>query len=354
MAEVTLEVSMNYCRKYFEELETAAKSLDLSEINGKSIVITGGSGLILSSLVDILCWANINLDTNINIYLAARTENEISERFVEYYGNPWLRYVHYDALKSVDFGFRTDFIIHGASNAHPAAYATEPVETLLANIIGIKELLDYAHECRAKRVLYISSSEVYGKKDDARPYLENDYGFVDILNPRACYPSGKRASETLCAAYTQEYGLDTVIVRPGHIYGPTATISDSRATAQFMRDVLAGNDIVMKSSGTQLRSYCYSADCATAILTVMLNGKECEAYNISNRDSVISIRQIAEKIAEVSGRKVIFEKPSDAEQSSYNMMDNSSLDAEKLEALGWKALYNCENGVKQMYEIMKG
>ena len=155
---------MNYCRKYFDELETAAKSLDLSEINGKSIVITGGSGLILSSLVDILCWANINLDTNINIYLAARTENEISERFVEYYGNPWLRYVHYDALKPVDFGFRTDFIIHGASNAHPAAYATEPVETLLANIIGIKELLDYAHECRAKRVLYISSSEVYGKK----------------------------------------------------------------------------------------------------------------------------------------------------------------------------------------------
>lgn len=345
---------MNYCRKYFEELETSAKNLDLSEIKGKNILITGGSGLILSSLVDILCWANVNLDTNINIYLAARTENEISGRFTEYYGNTWLKYVNYDALKPVDFDFRTDFIIHGASNAHPSAYSTEPVETLLANIIGIKELLDYAHKCGTKRVLYISSSEVYGRKDEARPYLENDYGFVDILNPRACYPSGKRASETLCSAYSAEYGVETVIVRPGHVYGPTVTEYDSRATAQFMRDVLADKDIVMKSAGTQLRSYCYSADCATAILTVLLKGKTGEAYNISNRDSVVSIRQMAEKIAETADKKIIFESASDAEQKSYNMMDNSSLDAEKLESLGWNAVYDCENGVRQMYEIMKG
>ncbi|MDE5619207.1 MAG: NAD-dependent epimerase/dehydratase family protein [Ruminococcus sp.] len=345
---------MNYCSRYFEEMENAARSIDFSELKGKSLLITGGRGLILSSLVDILCWANLNLDTDITIYLAARTEKSISERFSAFYGQPWLKYVYYDALKPVDFDFKADYLIHGASNAHPTAYLHEPVETLLANVLGIKELLDYARKSGTLRVLYISSSEVYGRKNSTEPFKEKDYGFVDILNSRACYPSGKRAAETLCAAYTQEYGLDTVIVRPGHIYGPTFTPSDSRATAQFMRNVLAGNDIVMKSSGTQLRSYCYSADCATAILTVMLKGKVCEAYNISNRDSVISIRQIAEKIAEVSGKKVIFEKPSDAEQSSYNMMDNSSLDAEKLEALGWKAFYKCENGVKQMYEIMKG
>lgn len=345
---------MNYCSRYLEELENAARSIDLSELKGKSLLITGGRGLILSSLVDILCWADLHLDTDITIYLAARTEKSISERFNIFYDKPWLRYVYYDALKPVDFDFKADYIIHGASNAHPAAYLHEPVETLLANVIGIKELLDYAYKSDTSRVLYVSSSEVYGKKHNTEPFRENDYGFVDVLNPRACYPSGKRAAETLCAAYAQEYGIDTVIVRPGHIYGPTATASDSRATAQFMNDVLAGNDIVMKSAGTQLRSYCYSADCATAILTVLLHGKVHEAYNISNRDSVISIRQIAEKIAEVSGRKVVFEKPSDAEQSSYNMMDNSSLDAQKLEALGWKALYNCEDGIRQMYEIMKG
>lgn len=344
---------MKYCDLYFEELRRANEDLDLSLLNGKKIAVTGGSGLILSALVDILCYANTACGANIDIYLAARTEEEISNRFTEYYGQPWLHYVHYDALKPVAFEFDADYIIHGASNAHPAAYATEPVETLLANVSGLKELLDYAVRAHSKRVLYISSSEVYGRKDEARPFNEDDYGFVDILNPRACYPSGKRASETLCAAYTQEYGVETVIVRPGHIYGPTANPYDTRATAQFARDVLAGRDIVMKSAGGQLRSYCYMTDCATAILTVLLKGKSVEAYNISNRDSVVSIRQIAEEMAKAAGCKVVFESATDQEQKSYNLMDNSSLNAEKLEALGWKAAYPIEEGVRRTIELMK-
>lgn len=343
---------MNYCDAYFEELRCAAEMLDLEQLKGKSIAITGGSGLILSALVDILCYVNSKHNADIQIFLAARTEEEISERFTEYYGNSWLHYVYYDALKPVEFGFDADYIIHGASNAHPAMYATEPVETLLANVIGLKELLDYAVRANSGRVLYISSSEVYGRKDEARPFNEDDYGFVDILNTRACYPSGKRAAETLCAAYYQEYGVETVIVRPGHIYGPTATPFDSRATAQFARDVIAGQDIVMKSAGTQLRSYCYGMDCATAILTVLLKGKPAEAYNISNKDSIVSIRQVAETFAKVSGRKIIFENATDSEQKSFNLMDNSSLNAEKLESLGWKAQYSIEEGVRQTIKLM--
>lgn len=345
---------MIYCKRYFEELKQAADSLDLNPLFNKSILITGGSGLILSALTDILCFANVNQGANITIYLAARTEEEISQRFTEYYGKPWLHFAYYDALKPLSFDFEADYIIHGASNAHPAAYSVEPVETLLANVMGLKELLDYAVKAKTSRLLYISSSEVYGKKEEARPFNEEDYGFVDILNPRACYPSGKRASETLCAAYYQEYHIETVIVRPGHIYGPTATPFDSRATAQFARDVLEGRDILMKSAGTQLRSYCYGMDCATAILTVLLKGKPIEAYNISNKNSIVSIRQVAEEFAKATGHKVIFEQATDAEQQSYNLMDNSSLNAEKLEALGWKAQYSIEEGVQRTIEIQKG
>ena len=344
---------MKYCDLYFEELKTACEDLDLHDLENKKILITGGSGLILSALVDILCYANSKCGTHISIFLAARTEQEISTRFTEYYGQPFLHYVNYDALKPVDFQVNADYIIHGASNAHPAAYATEPVETLMANVSGLKNLLDYAVHVDSKRLLYISSSEVYGRKDEARPFNEDDYGFVDILNPRACYPSGKRASETLCAAYTQEYNVETVIVRPGHIYGPTANSYDTRATAQFARDVLAGNDIVMKSAGDQLRSYCYMTDCATAILTVLLKGKSTEAYNISNRNSVVSIRQIAEEMAKAAGCKVVFESATDSEKKSYNMMDNSSLNAEKLESLGWTARYSVAEGVRRTIEIMK-
>lgn len=343
---------MNYCETYLEELRLAASSLDLQPLYGKHILITGGSGLILSALVDILSYVNAEQNANIQLDLAARTEEEISERFTKYYGQSWLNFVHYDALQPVQFDLQADYIIHGASNAHPAMYAIEPVETLLANVTGLKELLDYAVKSNTSRVLYISSSEVYGRKDEARPFQENDYGFVDILNPRACYPSGKRASETLCSAYFQEYGVQTVIVRPGHIYGPTATPSDSRATAQFARDVIAGHDIIMKSAGTQLRSYCYGTDCATAILTVLLKGKPAEAYNISNRNSVVSIRQIAEAFAKASSQKVVFENASDQEQKSFNLMDNSSLNAEKLESLGWKAQYSMEEGINRTIQIM--
>ena len=138
-----------------------------------------------------------------------------------------------------------------------------------------------------------------------------------------------------------------------HIYGPTANSYDTRATAQFARDVLAGNDIVMKSAGDQLRSYCYMTDCATAILTVLLKGKSTEAYNISNRNSVVSIRQIAEEMAKAAGCKVVFESATDSEKKSYNMMDNSSLNAEKLESLGWTARYSVAEGVRRTIEIMK-
>ncbi len=345
---------MIYSGLYEEELDIICGELDLSSMKGKSILITGCSGLIGSAIVDILIHANRVKNADINIYLAALTEEELSERFAPFWGQEYLHYVPYNALKPVDFEFKADYLIHAASNAHPAAYAKEPVETLLANVTGLKELLDYARRSDSKRILYISSSEVYGQKEHSeKPYSENDYGFVDLLNPRACYPSGKRAAETLCAAYTAEYNVDTVIVRPGHIYGPTMTRFDSRAASQFARDAAAGKNIVMKSAGTQLRSYCYGADCASAILTVLLKGASAQAYNISNRDSIVSIRQLAEAFAASAGCMVEFETASDQEQHSYNMMDNSSLTSDKLEALGWKAKFSLEEGARRTIELLR-
>lgn len=178
------------------------------------------------------------------------------------------------------------------------------------------------------------------------------YGFVDILNPRACYPSSKRAAETLCAAYKKEYGVDVVIIRPGHVYGPTMTDTDNRASSQFPRDVKAGKNIIMKSAGTQLRSYCYVLDCATAILTVLLNGESGEAYNVSNKNSVVTIREMAEAFAEVGGKKLIFEEATKAESASFNLMQNSSLTSEKIEALGWSAQFDMLSGARRTLNSM--
>ena len=336
---------MKYNASYWQDVASVLPAITgIDALRGKSILITGGTGLICSGVVDILHYLNTEKQANISIILAGRSRENTQARFPHMKEGTDYSFVTYDATRPEELTASADFIIHGASNANPAAYVSQPVETMEANFIGLDRLLRLAGKYGTKRVLYISSSEVYGQKDGMEPFRENDFGFLDILNPRAAYPSSKRAAETLCVAYAQEYGVSTVIVRPGHIYGPAITKSDNRATAQFTRNAAKKEQIVMKSAGTQLRSYCYSLDCASAILTVLTNGKDLNAYNISNPDSIITISEIAKKIAEAAGMEIAYENPADAEAKGYNLMSNSSLDSDKLEALGWHAVFSPEAG----------
>lgn len=341
---------MTYTENYLNDLDRVQAAVPhLERLEGSRILITGAGGLICSALVDVL----LKTGRGIHVYAAARNRERIEKRFDYWAGSSYFHFVPYDALEPLDCREQFDYLVHGASNANPAFYSSEPVETMLANINGMEHILRYARNNGAKRVLYVSSSEVYGRKDSAEPYREGEYGFVDLLNPRACYPSSKRAAETLCAAFSAEYGVDTVIVRPGHVYGPTATPSDNRASSQFPRDVLEGKNIVMKSAGSQLRSYCYVLDCVSAMLAVLLNGETGKAYNISNADSVVTICQMAQCFAEAAGCELVFENPTDAERRSYNLMDNSALDATALEALGWRGLFDLRSGVVATLDAMK-
>ena len=341
---------MKYSSEYWNDVKLVVDQIcNLKNLSGKKVLITGCTGMICSSVVDIITFLNKEQNANIKLYLAGRNSERVAYRFKDTLSSYDYEFVQYDATQSQTIDLQVDYIIHGASNANPAIFAKEPVETLLGNIFGLKSILELARLNPNSRVLLVSSSEVYGNRSDAikDPYLENDYGFVDILNPRACYPTGKRASETLCAAYYQEYKVDFVTVRPGHIYGPSITLSDSRASAAFTRAVAAGENIVMKSAGTQLRSYCYTLDCASAILTVLINGESANAYNISNKNSLATIRDIADELAKAGGVEVHYENPSDIEMRSYNLMSISALNAQKLEKLGWKAVFDLETGVKR-------
>lgn len=333
---------MTYTERYLADLcriQAAVPSMD--KLEGSCILITGAGGLIGSALVDVLMARG-----GIHVWAAGRDTEKLRRRFAHWADREELQFVTYEADRPISCPVKFDYLIHGASPANPAAYSAQPVETMTANFLGTYHILRCAHDCGTRRVVYISSSEVYGKKEGNDPYHEQEYGFVDLLNPRACYPSSKRAAETLCAAYAAEYGVEAVIVRPGHVYGPTATTADNRASSQFPRDVKAGLDIVMKSPGAQLRSYCYVLDCASAVLAVMLRGEVGHAYNISNRNSVVTIRQMAQAFADAAGRKLIFENATDAEQKSYNLMDNSALDAQALESLGWWGLFDLQEGVE--------
>lgn len=327
---------------------------ELEEMAGKSVLVTGCTGLICSAVVDVLIrWNKTHVD-KIKILAAARSEKKVIKRYAPYVAEDWFAFVPYDASATDNhFTEHSDYIIHGASNATPGKIMKEPVETMLDNVLGVKYLLDYAKVSNAKRVLFISSSEVYGKKENVDSYHPGEYGYIDLLNSRNSYSVGKRAAETLCVSYADEYGVEAVIARPGHIYGPTASPSDNRVSSAWAYDVAKGKDIVMKSDGAQIRSYCYCLDCASAILKVLLKGQNCQAYNISYPDSVINIRQMAELLAKSSGVKLKMELPTEEEKKGFNPMNNSSLDSTELLALGWKGLFDAELGFKHTVSILK-
>lgn len=328
---------------YRRDIDNALLLLDRDKLAGKRVLVTGASGLICSAVVDLLVACNQQYATGITVYAAGRSTTKLATRFPDG-AAAGVVFVAYDATAPVNFDFEVDYIIHGASNASPDKYVSEPVDTMLANIMGVHHLLQYAADKSLEKFLYVSSSEVYGRLTHGNPMREDEYGATDILSPRSAYPMGKRAAETLCVSYANQYGMDVSIVRPGHIYGPTAQASDNRVSSAFARQAAMGENIVMKSAGTQLRSYCHCIDCATATLAVLTRGENKAAYNISNKDSVITIRQMAQVIADVSGVQLIMELPTDAEKAAFNPMDNSSLNSDKLEALGWQGQFDAATG----------
>ena len=316
---------------------------DTDRLAGKRVMITGCTGLICSAVMDVLIRWNETHDKKIFLVAAGRNAERIRDRFGSNCEEDWFEIVSFDAVDPGSLEglpeFRFDYIIHGASNASPGSIIKEPVETMMANIMGTKQLLEVLRLQAGGRLLYISSSEVYGD--------------IDILNPRSSYSVGKSAAETLCVSYLDEYGVDSVIVRPGHIYGPTATTGDNRVASAWTGQVASGDDIVMKSDGSQIRSYVYAADCAAAILKVLLCGGSGKAYNISNPDSVISIKQLAEYITDASGVRLILDKPTDDEKKGFNPMQDSSLDATELMELGWRGKFDAKQGIKQTIAILK-
>lgn len=336
------------------DLEKIIDSLPiLSKLEGKTVLITGAYGLICSSVVELLLKYNDLHSNKIQILAAGRSQEKMVQRFGNLIKRDDFTFVLYDALKQDNkFNTKVDYIIHGAGNAYPKKIVEEPVETMVANFMGLRNLLEYAKDNEIKRMLYISSSEVYGKKEDNLPFTENEYGFIDLLNPRNSYAVGKCASETLCVSYSKEYELETVIVRPGHIYGPSASINDNRVSSTWAYSAAGGEDIIMKSDGSQIRSYCFGLDCASAILTVLLSGENMHAYNISNPNSVISIKEMAEILAQTAGVKLVMETADEKEKKGFNPMSNSSLNSDRLLALGWTPLFDAQTGFTHTVSIL--
>lgn len=324
--------------------------LSVKELRNRSILITGATGLIGSSIVEQLLYLNDTQGFAIRIYAGARNVKSLENRFGQ---REDIQFVSYDAVKPIAFAIDIDYLIHAASNASPELYVQQPVETMTSNFLGMYHLLEYAREHQVKRVVYISSSEVYGQKENDQPFMEDEYGFMDILNVRSSYGSAKRATETLCSSYAYEYDLDVMIVRPGHIYGPSAKRTDNRISSTFVYQAISGQDLIMKSEGSQLRSYCYHLDCSSAILTVLLTGERGQSYNISNPKSIISIRQMAALIAQIADVNLRFDLPKESDLKQANPMENASLNSSLLESLGWSGIFDAQTGFEHTINIVR-
>lgn len=343
-------------KKYMEDVKAIA-SLDYtwSALANTSFLITGATGMIGSFLIDTIMYKNETENLNCTIYAMGRNQEKAKARFASFFEHKNFKFLEVDinapfTLEESKF----DYILHAASNTHPKAYATDPIGTITANVMATHQLLEIAKNKATKRFVYLSSVEVYGEnRGDVDAFDESYCGYIDCNTLRAGYPESKRVGEALCQAYIKQENLDIVIPRLSRVYGPTMLMSDTKALSQFLKKAVNNEDIVLKSEGTQFYSYSYVADAVSGIFKIMFDGKNGEAYNLSDPNSDITLRDLAKIIAKSVGRKVVFELPDAVEKAGYSTATKAILNTKKIHDLGFKAIYGMEKGIHNTIAILK-
>lgn len=337
---------------YICDLRRAAEIVSIPA--GSSVMITGATGLIGSFLMDTFIYGNRHGDGGILVTGTGRSAERLKARFG--YGScdddDTIRLIGRSAEEPVPADEKYDYIIHLASNADPRSYALYPAETITTNILGTLNVLNYAKAHPGTRVLLASTFEVYGTVAGGGRIKEDDFGLLDFNMIRSGYPESKKAAELLVRSFVAEYGVDAVIARLCSVYGPTMTEGDNKAAAQFIRKAVNKENIVLKSKGGQRRSYCYVADAACALLTVMCRGVRGEAYNICNPQCEVTIAELAQQTAKIAGVDVVYDIPDELESRGFSQPRDSVLCADKLMSLGYQPYCSVEQGLSRSIDIL--
>lgn len=311
---------MFYSPEYLNEIVHVFEDIDLSKFEGKTICLSGATGLIGSYLIDSLL---VVPNRDIKIIALVRNIDKAQDRFFYFISDRRLEFKEVNLSEKIEIDEPIDYLIHLASLTDPLNYSLHPISTMNTNYLGTKNLLDLASKKSAK-FMFISSCEVYGK-NESHLIKENDYGYIDILDSRSCYNESKKASETLCICYQKEKGIDVVIPRLSRVYGPTMKVEDTKVLSQFINKALNKENIVLKSKGEQLFNYTYVSDVVRALIILLINKNQHVAYNI-NSDELIKLKEIAEHIAKIANTRVIFDIPDEVEAKGYSKSNVSSLD----------------------------
>lgn len=332
---------------YQKDLENILLTEGVDSLRGKSFLVTGATGLIGVHLIDALM-----LLGDVKVYVVGRNKNKALIRLGEYFNSANFVFIEQDVFQSFPDDLQADYVVPLASNTHPMAYSNYPVETIMTNVKGAEHALELARRCNAV-VLYPSSVEVYGNSDRPNPIAEDYTGNLNLSTARACYTESKRVCEAMCQSYLAEFGVDVKIARLSRVLGPTMLESDSKASSQFIKNALACEDVVLKSKGDQLFSYTYVTDAVAAMLFILKYGELGGAYNISNENCNVRLKDFAQVCADYAGKKVVYDLPSDAESKGYSVVMNAVLDNSRLKVLGFVPRYDFVDAVNRTIEILK-
>lgn len=318
-----------------EDIKNIINYFDMSVFDGKTILVTGATGLIGKLCVKSL----LNSGYNTQVIALVRDEEKAKNIFGE---SKRLTYLVQDINQRINTTRRVDYIIHAASTTSSKDFVEKPVETIYTAINGSRNVLEFAKNKRLEGMVYLSSLEIYGVNEKEN-IKERDYGYIDILNPRSSYSESKKMVETMCISYGTEYGVPVKIARLAQTFGTGVSISDNRVFAQFAKAIINKENIILHTKGETKRNYCYTTDAVRGIFTILTKGENNNAYNVANENSYCSISEMAH-LLENEYTKV--EYKIDEVNRGYNPTVKIALNTEKLNALGWEAKVN----LKEMFD----
>lgn len=354
-----------------EDLDFICSELacEFESLRGKEVLLIGGAGFLGYYLVQALLHQNtkVGSDQELKLTVFDNFMRGVPDWLTALDGNPQLSLVKHDITDPLPENMgKFDYIIHAASIASPIFYRKFPIETMDANVDGLRRVLEYCLEMKAagtpvSGLLYYSTSEIYGDPSPENiPTPETYRGNVSCTGPRACYDESKRYGETLCVNFSQQHGLPIRIARPFNNYGPGLKITDKRVLPDFARNVLDGNDIVMLSDGAPTRTFCYVADAIVGYLKVLIRGRNGESYNIGIETPEISMAELADRVVETAKElfgyegKVVREVSTDSNYLVDNPNRRCPIISKAREELGYDPKISVEEGLKRAMLWYKG
>lgn len=319
-----------------EDLNSVAEAsfIDWNALAHKTFFITGATGLIGSTLVKSLNYANKVKNLDIKVVALARDKQRASEKFADILNDGMVQFIEGNVEELPQVQENVDFIIHAASQTASKEIVNHSVETIQTSILGTMNTLKMAKEKKVQDYVYLSSMEVYGYPEKGHKVTEKEIGTLTPLDLRNSYPIGKIMSEALCCAYVAEYGVPAKICRLTQTFGPGVNYNDNRIFAYFGKCVKEKKNIVLKTKGETERCYLYTTDAVTAILTILLKGKSGMAYNAADESTYCSIAEMAERVAAEGRVKVEYDIQDEA-VNGFPQTLYMHLDTKALQELGW-------------------